>query len=214
MVNLYVEGGGDSKVLRIECRRGFRKFVEKAGLEGKMPTIVACGGRDSAYKNYCTAIANGKAALLLVDSEASIAPAHQKGAPDKWQPWQHLKARQGDGWDRPQGAREADCHLMVQCMESWFLADREKLKEFFGQNFLDSALPSAANPVETITKKAVLDSLKNATRHCQSKGQYGKGDHSFKLLAQLDPAKVIAASPWAKRFIDSLKQKMGLEFNS
>jgi hypothetical protein len=209
VVKLYVEGGGYGKALQIECRRGFREFLEKAGLKGKMPAIAACGGRRFAYEDYCTAIANGKAAMLLVDSEAPIAAAHQTGKPDEWLPWQHLKARQGDGWDRPPGAREADCHLMVQCMESWFLADRQKLKDFFGQGFLDNALPSAAIPVETIAKTAVLDSLKNATRHCQPKGQYGKGDHSFKLLAQLDPAKVVAASPWAKRFVDILKQKMG-----
>lgn len=210
MVKLYVEGGGDGKALQTECRRGFRQFLEKAGLKGKMPAIVACGGRRSAYDNYSTAIANGEAAMLLVDSEAPIADEHQTGMPDEWLPWQHLKARQGDGWVMPQGARETDCHLMVQCMESWFLADREMLKSFFGQDFRDNALPSAANPVETITKTAVLDSLKNATRHCQSKGQYGKGDHSFRLLAQLDPAKVVAASPWAKRFVDTLKQKMGV----
>lgn len=209
MVKLYVEGGGDGKDLKSECRRGFREFLEKARLKGRMPAIVACGGWRSAYEDYCTAIASGEAAMLRVDSEAPIAAAHQTGKPDEWRPWQHLKARQGDGWDRPQGAFEADCHLMVQCMESWFLADREKLKDFFGQGFRDSDLPSAANPVETIAKTAVLDSLKKATCDCQLKGQYGKGDHSFKLLAQLDPAKVVDASPWAKRFVDTLKQKMG-----
>ncbi len=133
MVKLYVEGGGDGKALQIECRRGFREFLEKAGLKGKMPAIAACGGRRFAYEDYCTAIANGEAAMLLVDSEAPIAPAHQTGKSDEWQPRQHLKASQGDGWDRPQG----------------------------------------------------------------------------KLLAKLDPAKVVAASPWAKRFVDILKQKMG-----
>ena len=46
-VRLYVEGGGDSKKLRVQCRRGFRKFVEKAGLKGRMPRIVACGGRQA-----------------------------------------------------------------------------------------------------------------------------------------------------------------------
>lgn len=209
MVKLYVEGGGDSKAMKIECRRGFREFLEKAGLKGKMPAIAACGSRRSAYEDYCTAIANGEAAMLLVDSEAPVAAVHQRGKPDEWLPWQHLKASPGDGWDRPLDAREADCHLMVQCMESWFLADRETLKDFFGQGFRDSALPPAENPVETIDKTKLLNSLKEATRHCQTKGQYSKGDHAFKLLAQLDPAKVVAASPWAKRFIDILKQKMG-----
>ena len=47
-LHLYVEGGGDSKVLRTACRRGFSEFLAKAGLQGHMPRIVACGGRSQA----------------------------------------------------------------------------------------------------------------------------------------------------------------------
>jgi len=58
-VRLYVEGGGDSKELKTHCRRGFRKFIEKAGLQGRMPRIVACGGRQRAYDSFATALAAG-----------------------------------------------------------------------------------------------------------------------------------------------------------
>lgn len=210
MVKLYVEGGGDGKALQIACRRGFREFLEKAGLKGRMPAISASGGRRFAYQDYCMALANGEAAMLLVDSEASVSAQHQQGNADRWQPWRHLKARQTDGWDKPPAASDEDCHLMVQCMESCFLSDRETLKRFFGQHFQEKALPSAARPVEMIDKTAVLAGLKDATRNCQPKGQYGKGEHSFKLLRQIDPAKIVAASPWAKRFLDTLKRKMGV----
>ncbi len=209
MVKIYVEGGGDGKDLQSECRRGFREFLEKAGLKGKMPAIIACGGRYSAYKGYCTAISQREAAMLLVDSEAPVAREHQTGEPDAWQPWRHLKARQGDDWDRPPGAREADCHLMVQCMESWFLADRKTLNDFFGQGFRESALPSANRPIEDVAKDEVYRALKQASQSCKTKAEYGKGEHSFKLLALLDPAKVVAASPWAKRFVEALKHMMG-----
>lgn len=209
MVKLYVEGGGDGKDLRSECRRGFREFLEKAGLKGKMPAIVACGGRRSAYEDYCTAIANGEAAMLLVDSEAPVADAHRTGKPDEWQPWQHLKARPGDGWDSPANASDSDCHLMVQVMESWFLADRDALKAFFGQDFHEKALPAANRPIESVAKDDVHDALKRATQSCKIKAEYSKGEHSFKLLAKIEPDKIIAASPWAKRFVDILKQKMG-----
>ena len=37
---------------------------------------------------------------------------------------------------------------------------------------------------------------------------YEKSEHSFVILSRIDPEKVIAASPWAKRFIDELKSKM------
>ena len=45
---LYVEGGGNSRTLRAACRKAFSSFIEKAGAQGRMPHIVACGIRDSA----------------------------------------------------------------------------------------------------------------------------------------------------------------------
>lgn len=177
-----------------------------------MPRIVACGGRADAFDSFCTAIANGEQALLLVDSEGPIAPASQPGNVNKqsdrkrWLPWLHLKQRQGDGWKKPAKADDLHCHLMTQCMESWLLADRETLRNFFGQGFKENQLPATANPVEGIAKAQVYQSLANATCNCKTKAQYGKGEHSFKLLALIDPGKVIDASPWAKRFIETLKQ--------
>jgi len=50
--------------------------------------------------------------------------------------------------------------------------------------------------------------LQEATKNCKAKSAYGKSEHSFKLLAQVSPATVMAASPWAKRFVDELKQTM------
>ncbi len=38
---------------------------------------------------------------------------------------------------------------------------------------------------------------------------YGKGAHSFKLLATLDPAKLRAASPWAERFFATVDRLTG-----
>lgn len=208
MVKLFVEGGGDSKAMKIECRRGFREFLEKAGFTGKMPGISACGSRRFAYDDYCTAVRNGEAAVLLVDSEAPVADFNQLGHSSGWRPWHHLKARQDDGWDKPQNVADTDCHLMVQVMESWFLADRGALKAFFGQGFRDKALPAAHNAIESITKQEVHAALKQATSHCKTRAAYDKGEHSFKLLAQIDPAKITQASPWAKRFVDELRKKM------
>jgi len=39
------------------------------------------------------------------------------------------------------------------------------------------------------------------------KGPYGKGAHSFGLLAQINPDPVLIASPWAKRLVDALKSR-------
>ncbi len=215
MVKLFVEGGGDTASLRTACRQGFSLFIEKAGLAGRMPKVVACGGRQDAFDSFCTALANGEPALLLVDSEAPVASVSQPGdtnlqdARDKWLPWHHLRQRQGDEWEKPTGAEDLQCHLMTQCMESWLLADRETLKTFFGQGFKENQLPAAANPVESVAKAHIYQSLAKATADCKTKAQYGKGEHSFKLLALIDPAKVMDASPWAKRFVEAMKTKMG-----
>jgi hypothetical protein len=209
MVKLHVEGGGDTTELRGACREGFRTFISKAGMI-KRPRIVACGSRRDAFESYCTAIASGEEALLLVDSEAPVeAEYHQGGEADQWLPWPHLKNRPGDGRDKPAGQPDSDCHLMVECMESWFLADRATLSRFFGQGFEMNQLPAPTRPIEELPKTLVYSSLASATRNCKTKDQYGKGAHSFKLLAQISPESVTSASPWAKRFIDELKKKLG-----
>jgi hypothetical protein len=207
MVKLYVEGGGDASSLKTACREGFTDFITKAGVT-KRPRIVACGSRRDAYDSYCTAIKQGEEAVLLVDSEDPVVAAHQAGDPDKWLPWAHLLQR--DEWEKPQGSSDVDCHLMVQIMESWLLADRVALKKFFGQGFNANALPASQNATEGVAKLTVYNALKIATKACKTKASYGKGEHSFKLLTKIDPACVTAASPWAKRFVDELKKKMGV----
>lgn len=213
-MKVYVEGGGDAAALKTACREGFSKFLGKAGLAGRMPRIVACGSRADAYDSFCTAVRNGEAAMLLVDSEAPVVADAQVGDAairedrDKWLPWLHLRQRQGDGWERPGGSEDLQCHLMVQIMETWLLADRDTLKTFFGQGFNASALTPATNHLEQVQKAKIYADLADATRQCKTKGAYGKGEHSFKLLALIDPAKVVEASPWAKRFVETLQTKM------
>ncbi|WP_438945729.1 DUF4276 family protein [Sediminibacterium sp.] len=212
MVKVYVEGGGDSNALRTACRAGFAEFLKKTGLIGKMPRIVACGSRKDAYDSYCIAIEKGEDALLLVDSEAAVNAIAQNPPNDplKWQPWIHLDEREGDKWPRPDIATDLQCHLMVECMESWFLADRNALKSFFGNGFKENQLPPETNAIENITKNEIFQSLTNATSECKTKAKYGKGEHSFKLLSKIDPNKIITASPWAKRFVCELKRKMNV----
>ncbi len=196
-IRLYVEGGGDSKTLKTACRKGFRLFLEKAGLSGRMPSIVACGGRKNAYDRFATALrAADGTSLLLVDAEGPVAIGV-----DHADPWGHLRTR--DDWTRPDGSRDEHCHLMVQVMESWFLADKATLASFYGQCFRENALPENAL-VEEVPKAHVLSGLARATRDTQ-KGSYSKGSHSFNILADLDPAKVEGAAPYAKRLLDALR---------
>jgi hypothetical protein len=203
MVKIFVEGGGDNDDQHREFRQGLRLFLEKAGIKGRMPRIVACGGRQTAFDDYKTEIKSGNSAYLLVDSEEAVAATFQNGEDmTKWNPWGHLKQRTGDNWDRPEKAKDTDCHLMVQCMENWFLADSQALSSFFKKEFKEKKLPTNKS-IEAVSKTEVYDALAAATKEC--KAAYSKGGNSFKILAEIDPAKVTSASPWAKRFIETLK---------
>jgi len=203
-IKLFVEGGGDRASLRSECKRGFNAFLEKAGFKGYMPRIVASGSRQNAYNDYCMAIRNGEKAVLLVDSECPVKIPN--GDLHKWNPWEHLKSRDGDGWVKPDGASNIDCHLMVQVMETWFLADITAIKAHFGSGFNEGTLPKHAN-IEEIPKSKIEDALKFATKATKKKA-YRKGRDSFDVLSKINPAEVISKSLWAKRFIELLTDVM------
>jgi hypothetical protein len=209
-LKIFVEGGGDTKTLRTACREGFSSFLEKAGLKGYMPRIIACGGRQNAYDDFCTAITHNELAMLLVDSESPVHPKYQVNEFSRWNPWGHLENRKGDNWNKLDNVSADDCHLMVQCMETWFLADRSALESFYGKDFNAKALPAMENSIEEIDKEQIYQALEAATRNCEKKGSYDKGKHSFKLLAAINPALVVSASPWAERFIDLLKKRQGI----
>jgi uncharacterized protein DUF4276 len=192
-VKVYVEGGGNSA--RYGMPPGFQEFFERAGLRDRLPRVVPSGGRQKTYDAFCVALENpgNDTPLLLVDCEA---PVQQPG------PWEHLKQRAGDEWDRPRGATDEQVHLMVQCMEAWFLADPDSLETFYGDGFRSNALRAWPN-LENVPKADVMSALGAATRNCSTKGEYSKGQHSFKILAQIDPAKV-RASFYAARLLNTL----------
>ena len=198
-VLVHVEGGGNARELKNKCRRSFGEFFRKAGLEGRLPRIFAGGSRGKTYSAFRDALdraGQNDFIVLLVDSEGPVA--------EGCGPRLHLMNR--DSWDKPEDATDDNAHLMVQCMESWFLADKDRLEAFFGHGFRRNALPANPN-VDEIAKADVLDGLKNATRQCEPKGEYGKGRHSFELLSRIDPVSVLAASPHAGRLVATLREK-------
>ena len=191
---VFVEGGGDkNKALAIECRRGFSEFFRRAGMEGNMPRVIACGSRHQAYSDFRTHLRsnNPDEPLLLVDSEGPVTFPN---------PWHHVKA--ADNWDCPAGAAIQHLHLMVQCMEAWFLSDTQTLRDFYGQHFQPKALPLNPN-IESISKAAILSGLKAATSNCL-KGQYSKGGHAFQILARISPLRLASSSPHVQRLLDAL----------
>jgi len=195
-VTIYVEGGGEGKAGKTKFREGFRKFIERAGFVGNMPRILASGSRNNALRDFSVAmkeVETGEIPVLLVDSEAHVRLNST--------PWQHLQSR--DNWNRPKGAQEDQVHLMVQCMESWFLADVSALERFYGPGFRSAAFPRR-DDIERIPKDDVLKQLKAASSR-SNKRAYRKGSHSHLILALIEPQKVIQRSSFAKRLIDTLK---------
>jgi len=198
-VKIYVEGGGnDNSRLCAELRRGFQSLFIKAGFEGKLPSVIASGGRAEAFHDFEIAIKKVKkdeVILLLVDSEDAIAASTK---------WEHVKNRTGDNWDKPITADEDNLFFMVECMESWFLADKDALKNFYGKDFHENSLPNNTN-LESVKKKKIYTALEKATKKT-IKGTYGKGDHSFKILGMLDADKVKNHGKYAAEFFDYLEK--------
>ena len=191
---LYIEGGGEEKYLRISFRESWKAFFEKAGLDGKT-MIVRGGGRQQTFKRFSTAVLDavpGTVPFLLVDSEGPVTPGHST--------WRHLLDR--DKWHRPEGVGDNQAFLMVQIMETWFLADREALRKYFGAKLKDKAFKIWPN-LEDVPKHQVFEALKAATALC--KKNYSKGKISFDLLAQVDPFRVENACPHAKALLEKLR---------
>jgi hypothetical protein len=195
-VRIYIEGGGDSKDLQSRCREGFRKLIERTGFEGRMPSTVACGGRNNAYDMFKIALRSADVnefPMLLVDSEEPVTTA----------PWDHLKSR--DGWDRPAGAEDDQAQMMVTCMETWIMADRGSLRKVFGAHLRESAL----FPVEGLERRSrqdLLAALKNATEECGRGKGYDKGRRSFQILAELDPETLKENLSYFCRFSETLER--------
>jgi hypothetical protein len=196
-VKIYAEGGGEGQLLDTLFRQGWTEFFKKAGLAGKMPSVVRGKGRARTYDLFDTAMKNRKTnelPLLLVDSEDQIKVGHTA--------WQHLKEH--DDWNKPTGAEDDHVFLMVQVMETWFLADREMLKTYFKSDFKDDKIPQWPK-LEVVSKTSIYDALDSATAECKKK--YAKGKISFEMLSRLDPAKVEASCPAARRFLDRLREQ-------
>lgn len=200
-IRIYIEGGGDKKDQKDFIRQGFSKFftplIEKARSNKIRWNIIICGSRNNAFRDFQNALQDYPEAfnVLLIDAEAPV---------KKDSPWEHLKLR--DNWDKPTGVDDNNCHLMIQTMEAWFIADIETLKKFYGQGFKENAIPENAN-VETIAKDNLEPTLKTATANT-TKGEYHKIKHAYKLLELLDVTKVRQASLYCDRLFKTIISKM------
>jgi hypothetical protein len=184
---LYVEGG-ERKALRIEAQKAFKTFLCKIDPSlGQSLQVVACGSGSQAGRKFTENLARpveGQKMLLLVDSEGAV-------------------ARDASSWDKrhkeripkPHGVKDDQCHLMVEFMENWFFAEKSVIKHSL-PNFREASAPGHSD-IECIAMKDAKMSLEKAG--------YEKGEHSFKILAKLDPHKVRKASLRADLFLRSFE---------
>jgi hypothetical protein len=198
----FTRVGSQLKIVdeRIENDRpdeGFDKPYLYFDLNGGLSDAIASGSRTDAFRDFCSGLRQhpGEYSVLLVDSETAVTAT----------PWLHLNTREGDNWRRPSGAGVDQAHLMVQVMESWFLADRQTLFAYYGQRFLRNSLPRQQN-IEKIDKEKVLETLRHASRHTP-KGIYHKTRHGFELLELIDPSLVRAASRHANNLFAVLERE-------
>jgi len=200
-VRIYVEGGGgDQKETKARLRRAFGSFLielrDRARDRRIRWSIVACGGRGSTFRDYKTALRSHPEAfnILLVDAEGPVTSDS---------PWEHLRSRTGDEWSNP-GVDDKHCHLMVQTMEAWLVADRDKLSEYYGQGFRANALPDNRN-VERIHKDALLRASDNATRDT-SKRRYSdsKSQHGPDILHRVRPSEVRPRASYCERLFSTV----------
>lgn len=198
-IRIYCEGGGDGPNTKDPFREGMRTFLKELYEIARKKRIrfqlIICGGRAMAYDNFTTALQIHKDAIniLLVDAEAPVSQT----------PWLHLKQR--DNWDFL-GCKDDQCHLMVQTMEAWLLADPDALATFYGQGFNANALPKNRD-VEKIDKPALTKSLSNAIRQT-NKPEYHKIQHGAKLLGLISPAKVRQASKHCDLMFTTITSQM------
>jgi hypothetical protein len=203
-IRIYIEGNTKQKgkFNTISLREGFNHFflelIERAKAANIVLRLIMCGSKSETFNDFLRAAEAYRESfvLFLLDSDAPV---------DENQTPKAFLQKQNPQWNL-QVAAEYQCHLMVHLMESWFLADKDKLAEFYGQGFNRNALARNTN-VEKIPKADIESGLLNATRNTQ-KGAYHKTRHGAKILEIISPRKVCGAAPHCERLFATVLDKI------
>lgn len=179
----------------------FKELYELAESRGIKILSIPSGSRRNACEDFLISLESYPDAfnVLLVDSESPVSETHT--------PWEHLRSRKEDQpWILDtQGLDDACCHLMVQTMEAWFIADIDALNKFYNGGFKEDYLYQKLEnqSLEKVSKYNLSKWLTSATNKT-SKGKYHKTRHAPKLLELLDVDKVRRASPSCDRLFITL----------
>ncbi len=197
-VKVYVEGGGSTQFTRDPLRDGFDIFCHDLKLLAYNNdcelTFILCGGKTETIRDFKKALISNNDAIkvLLVDSDGPVTQ----------QPKKHLKIKIPEVTDD-------QCHLMVQIMESWFLADLNALRGFYIDELDDKELNKYQdiNNVENIDKKDIEQVLIQATKETSygNYWEYGKTLHASKILKRLNANTVRKKAKHCDRLFTTLE---------
>jgi len=184
----------------------FKELYDLAESKGIKILSIMSGSRRDACEDFLMSVESYPDAfnVLLVDSESPVSETHT--------PWEHLRSRKEDQpWILETDGLDDDCcHLMVQTMEAWFIADIDALSRFynggFNEDYLRQKLKNYQN-LEQVPKYNINKWLREATKKT-SKGKYHKTQHAPKLLALLDVDKVRRAFPSCDRLFTTIITKI------
>lgn len=198
---VYIEGqGGGGTVSRRsfldgEFRKAWKQFLqpladraEQSGIR-RFRCIPGRGGATTAdrFANPLP-LQDGALRILLIDSEAPVA--------DVGKPWNEIKQK------CPNWADDKNCYLMVQCLETWLLADVDTLREHYNSHgkgcFRENKL-KAWRDLENIARKTLQDALQSATVECGK--PYAHADGNL-LIAKVRRERLEQLSSVARLFRD------------
>ena len=190
-IRVYFEG---DKALRPAFNSFLKPVIDSFRQRRIRFQLIAGGSTDETIQDFMDGVQDYPAAfnILLVDSDG----------PDGGNLIASIKGR--STWNGRVGARIQDnqIHFMVEVMESWLLADKDALANYYGNGFQTNRLPQ--NPsIEEIFKADVISGLESATSSTP-KGKYHKTRHAPDLLQQVDVSKVRNAAPNCDRLFVAL----------
>jgi hypothetical protein len=202
LVYIEGEGGGRTaskrKYLGGEFRKAWKEFLkpiaEHAARNGvnRFRCIPGRGGQ-STIELFARPLPPQEGALrvLLIDSEGPVN--------DVSRPWAALRQKP------PEGVDDGNCYLMVQCLETWLLADVEGLRRYYDAHkkcFNDNKVSAWPDP-ERIARDIIQDALLAATSACKS--PYAHADGNL-LIAVVDRDELLKLRSVARLFRDFVKK--------
>jgi hypothetical protein len=180
---IYLEGGAsgaNSNYLNILCEKAFHKLLDAMDFVGRKPRLVACGARSEVYKSFRRALRDPGVSFVAmwIDSEEPMTDIEKT--------WQHLaEVSTVEAWQQPPNTSDDQVLMMTTCMETWIVADRDKLRQHYSQHLNENSLPHS-NGLESRNRHEIQRALVEATKNC--KNSYSKGKKSFEIFEKLDPS--------------------------